>query len=82
MANHIDAIINAIDRSIQNMNYYDALKRASKEYHAIKYPRPFIEWLEDFYGIEVEWDQDNNITRNYKVVDEQKYLLFQLKFYQ
>lgn len=61
--------------------YFNALRKASEEYQAANWPRPFVEWLADFYGIEVEWDDSNTITEKYKIVDEQKYMLFVLKFY-
>jgi hypothetical protein len=40
----------------------------------------FIPWLEQSYGIQVNLDSFGMITDSYDIVDEQKYLIFLLKY--
>ena len=39
----------------------------------------FVQWLREEYGVDIIQNQDG-LTADYTVVDEQKFLLFELKF--
>ena len=40
----------------------------------------FQDFAREWYGIKLEWGQDDGIGLNYQVVDEKKYTVFLLKF--
>ena len=64
-------------------NYWTALKLVRKEYaetsNGTFNPDDFGTYLEKQYGIKMQV-VDGNITDGYKITDEQKYLIYLLKF--
>ena len=40
----------------------------------------FQDWLEVEYGVRLVLDETGAITDQYKIIDEQKYLVFELKY--
>ena len=40
----------------------------------------FYQWFIDTYGIRIIYDGEGKITDQFEIVDEQKYLIFELKF--
>jgi len=68
----------------ENVGFYSGLKRA-KDMWNTDYPyqpvENFLLYLEDVYGIRMSARQKmSGIDTEYHIVDEQKYLLFALKF--
>jgi hypothetical protein len=63
--------------------YWMALKRVRQEYTAKKdgiyNPSEFYYWLQRKYGIKVLIVNDN-ISADYEIVDDSKYLMFCLKY--
>ena len=47
---------------------------------ALDHSRRFSAWMRDRYGVGIVMDNLGNITGNYEIVDEAKYLLFVLKY--
>ena len=70
----------AEDRS-RRWDYWNKLKRAKEEF-LIESPDSdyFGNWLVEKYGIKLHYDSDGNITDDMSILDEQKFLLFQLKY--
>jgi hypothetical protein len=71
---------------IENYNYWLSLRRAKSEFDNIRIKQgilidfgDFARWIEHEYGIRLE-QIDNAIGQNFEVVDEQKYLIYKLKF--
>lgn len=69
-------------------NYWAALKKARKEYlqdigelDGQFDAFDFDNWLSNNYGLKINvMDSTGNITDSYVVIDEQKYILFLLKY--
>jgi len=61
--------------------YWQNLRGAREEF-LIECPDAtyFGNWLSEKYGIKLHHDADGNITDESTIIDEQKYLLFQLKY--
>jgi hypothetical protein len=70
----------AEDRS-RRWEYWRYIKLAREEF-LIECPNSdyFGNWLSEKYGIKLHYDRDGNITDESTIIDEQKYLLFQLKY--
>lgn len=73
----------------KRIDYYKTLKRVWLEFgelcnqvedYEYNYPDNFIEWVEDTYGFIVGTDHMGNYTTEFKVVDEQKYTVYLLKY--
>jgi len=64
------------------------LQRAKNEYDELARAVPvgqgfltFYDYVKEYYGIKLEYDGDN-VSLEYSVIDEKKYLMFVLKFNQ
>jgi hypothetical protein len=71
---------------IENYSYWLSLRRAKVEFDNIRIKEGIVSDLEDFarwveheYGIRIE-QIDDTIGQGFEVVDEQKYLIYKLKF--
>ena len=62
-------------------DYWRKLMRVKKEFETTDLNQSlFSTWLTEQYGIKLNFDNDGNITDEMSIVDEQKYLLFELKY--
>lgn len=62
-------------------DYWRKLMRVQIEFETTGLDRSlFSMWLTEQYGIKLNFNNDGNITDEMSVVDEQKYLLFELKY--
>ena len=69
-------------------NHYIRLRRCKEEYDRLAYVVPvgqgfltFEDFMRVWYGVKIIMDtNDGGISLDYKVLDEQKYLVFILKF--
>ena len=71
-----------IDKRRNRWNYWEALKKARKEYMAQNKEfdaYDFEDYLVGQYGLRMNI-VGGNITDGYEIVDEKKYLIFLLKF--
>lgn len=60
--------------------WWDLLRKAQLEFNTISGDKAsFQVWLNETYGLQIHYDYDG-ILPNHEIVDEQKYLLFKLKF--
>lgn len=60
--------------------WWDWLRKAQLEYNTTGGDKAdFQFWLTDNYGLKIYYDYDG-ILPNHDIVDEQKYLLFKLKY--
>ena len=63
--------------------FFSALRKAKSEFSLITdgfRTSEFDQWLQKTYGVKLEYDNMDNITSSYTVVDEKKFMLFTLKF--
>lgn len=67
-------------------DHFVRLQRVKNEYDELARAVPvgqgfltFYDYVKEYYGVKLEFDGDN-VTLAYSVVDEQKYLMFVLKF--
>ena len=70
-----------IDTILGEIGFLGQLMRARKDYeqeHEYQIDK-FLEWLYNMYGVTVAL-QDGSFTAEYEVHDEQKFLLFTLKY--
>ena len=70
------------DTIIGQISFLGKLKRAREDYEKTigEYNvNGFLLWLHDVYGVTVIV-RDGDLTSDYEVVDEQKFLLFELKY--
>jgi hypothetical protein len=64
----------------QDGKWWDLLRKAQLEYNTTGGNKAdFQFWLNEHYGLQIYYDYDG-ILPNHDIVDEQKYLLFKLKF--
>jgi hypothetical protein len=71
-----------IERRKNRWNYWEALKKVRKEYMSQNKEfdaYDFEDYLVGQYGLKMNI-VNGNITDGYEIVDEQKYLIFLLKF--
>jgi hypothetical protein len=71
-----------IDKRKNRWNYWEALKKVRKEYMEQNTEfdaYDFEDYLTGQYGLKMNI-VNGNITDGYEIVDEQKYLIFLLKF--
>lgn len=64
-------------------DYWQRLSRAAEEWTKMGMTSPmggFNDWLEINYGFRVVYDEDGGITGRPDVMDDQKYLVFLLKY--
>jgi len=64
------------------MEFWTALKNARHDFNdkGGHQHDGFMEHMRDTYGIQLYFDDEGNIKRDYTIVDEQKYLVFKLKY--
>lgn len=55
------------------------IDKLNQQHHVTFSNKAFYDWVTDNYGIHMIVDEDG-ITSKYEVVDEQKFLLFNLKY--
>ena len=61
--------------------WWAGIAKCQEEYKETKgEPSDFQFWLTEHYGIRLYYDQDIGILPNYDIVDEDKYLIFKLKY--
>ena len=68
---------------IDRGKYWSGISKAAKEYYAVcDQPNPdgIEAYLRDEYGIKMVLTTGQMITGDYSIVDEQKHLIFLLKF--
>jgi len=54
---------------------------AKKEFDQLdSYNKDFSEWIKDTYGINLKFDEHGMVRLDSSIVDEQKYLIFLLKY--
>jgi hypothetical protein len=70
-----------LDTVAGDNSYWKKLMAAREEYFEIKgqYDAGFYLWLEETYGVR-PFVTESAITAKFDVVDEQKYIIFNLKF--
>ena len=62
-------------------HYWRKLMRVLEEFETTGSDRSmFPNWLIEQYGIKMQYDSNGNITDEIDIVDEQKHLLFELKY--
>ena len=62
-------------------DFWASIVKAGTEYKAENILKPgFWDWLEDTYGIQATFNADGMVTDKFEVLDEQKYVMFLLKF--
>ena len=62
-------------------DYWRKLMRVKEEFKTTGLDQSmFSKWLVEQYGVKLNFNNDGNITDEMSVVDEQKYLLFELKY--
>lgn len=74
-----------LDTVVGGQTWWPRLFKAREEYfsssdHTNATIEMFQAWLEDEYGLRLVLDDTGSITDQYKIIDEQKYILFGLKF--
>ena len=62
---------------IKRNEHWARLRKAKAEY---KWQDGFPEWIERTYGLSLTLNGQGNITNNYEIVDEKKYVTFLLKY--
>lgn len=61
-------------------HWWERLRKAQLDYSTTGRDKAdFQFWLEEHYGLKIYYDYDG-ILPNHDIVDEQKYLLFKLKY--
>jgi hypothetical protein len=79
----LDTILgNVNDDRIKKYDFWKALKKANDDYLSIDIygDGTFSEFVLYNYGIQLHFNSDGQIIANVDVVDEQKHLLFVLKY--
>ena len=68
-------------------SHYIRLRKCKEEYDQLADAVPvgqgflaFPDFVREWYGIKLEWGNDNGIGLDYQVLDEKKYTVFLLKF--
>ena len=56
------------------------IKSAQQEYKAAGVNIPFMNWIRSTYGVELQLHTTGEFKPNIKIIDEQKYTYFILKF--
>lgn len=70
------------DQYQDKYNYWMRIRRANRDFtkeSGIHSLPPFIQWMKDQWGIEINYEM-GSYTAFYTVLDEQKYILFLLKY--
>lgn len=75
------------ERLERRNQYWQAINRARREYldqYVGIYDltvRPALHyWMQEHYGIRMGIDDQGNYTRDFEILDERRYLMFQLKY--
>lgn len=71
-----------IHKRLGRWRFWETIVDLKREYETnISFEaEPFLIWLEEKYGIRVIRDSiENGLTDEYKIIDEQKFLIFLLK---
>lgn len=74
--NRIDTLVGDQDK----YQYWNRLTQAHRDYDQVTTTMTFIEWTADTWGLQIQLDNENRYTAEYTVLDEEKFLLFQLKY--
>jgi len=74
-----------LDTVVGGQTWWPRLFKAREEYFGLSdlntaTIETFQSWLEDEYGLRLVLDNSGAITDQYKIIDEQKYIVFGLKF--
>ena len=56
------------------------INRANQEYGRGKHSESFYVWLQQEYGIKLQFTPEGDLKLSNEIIDEQKYMLFLLKF--
>ena len=57
------------------------VNRAKQEYDSVEHPKEsFYVWLQQEYGIKLQFTPDGDLKLSNEIVDELKYTIFLLKF--
>jgi hypothetical protein len=56
------------------------LKKAAAYHTTSKIEERLVDWFENTWGVKYEYDMEMHCIKGLKIVDDQKYLLFRLKF--
>jgi hypothetical protein len=67
----------------RHKKYFELLRHIRTEYAndtSADLVPDFSDWLRDRYGIQLVFDSNGRITTEYRIVDEQKYLICKLKY--
>ena len=69
------------DTVFGEISFLGKVRRARDEFEGDNFydVELFLAWMRETYGIDI-FTTKNGLTANYKILDEQKYLLFELKF--
>ena len=69
-----------------NTDHFLRLQRVKNEYDELARAVPvgqgfltFYDYVKEYYGIKIQYDGDN-VSLDYTVIDEKKYMVFVLKF--
>jgi hypothetical protein len=70
------------DTVVGNNEYFILLRKMRDEYNNFNIPpTPFEEYVLEKYGVQIMFDTiSDTISPNYKIIDEEKYLLARIKF--
>lgn len=73
-----------LHRRLGRWQFWDTIVKLKKEYDSsttLFDADAFLDWLENKYGMRVFRENiGNGITDDYEIVDEQKFLIFMLKY--
>jgi hypothetical protein len=83
----LDTLIGRVtETSVGEYEHWRTLQQAKAEHDNLRIAKglkfelgAFAEWLEDVYGIQLE-KVDGMIGVKFNIIDEQKYLVYKLKF--
>ena len=68
------------DERSQRMKYWAMLRKAKAEFESTHRYVYFEHWMQNEYGLKIDYDIAGNITGNYTIVDPKKYTFFLLKY--
>lgn len=71
------------EKRLKRNEYWNSLQKARQEY--IKSndnfnSEKFLGWLRETYGLEAGVTSSGNLTEDYRILDEKKYLMYILKY--
>ena len=68
------------DRKSRRMKYWSAIRKLNAEFDTTDSNLLFNQWIQQTFGIKINYSNEGHITDMYTVVDEKKYLFFVLKY--